>query len=156
MIKGNKGFSLIELVMVFVLLGILSFYAIPKFASKGQFEANLTLNQVLSTIKYIQKLAISSGCQIQVSYGSNTFSFNRRASCTSGVFSQPIYDPVSRTNTLAVSVPSSVSISSTNLPFYFDGFGRARSSASNNVTNPTITVGGVIIQIDGETGFSDV
>ena len=55
----QRGFTLIELVMVMVLLGVLSVYATPKVFSTKDFHARGFHDETLSLIRYAQKTAVA-------------------------------------------------------------------------------------------------
>lgn len=62
---GQTGFSLIELVVVIILLGIVSVVVIPG-VNISTFEERGFLQQSLATIRYGQKSAVASGCYVRV------------------------------------------------------------------------------------------
>ena len=55
----KSGFTLIELVIVIILLGILAATAIPKFIGKGDFEGQAYRDQLLQILKTVQQQAMS-------------------------------------------------------------------------------------------------
>jgi MSHA pilin protein MshC len=56
---GQRGFTLIELVMVMVLLGVLSVYAAPRVLNTTDFHARGFHEETLSLIRYAQKTAVA-------------------------------------------------------------------------------------------------
>ena len=54
-----RGFTLIELVMVLVLLGVLAVYAAPKVLNTGDFSARGFHDETLGMLRYAQKTAIA-------------------------------------------------------------------------------------------------
>lgn len=59
MLGCNKGFTLVELVTVIMLLGILSAVALPKMTGASEFQAVQVRDEVASALRYAQKTAIS-------------------------------------------------------------------------------------------------
>ena len=60
--KKNKqfaGFTLIEMVVVIVLVGILSVVVLPRFADQSIFDSRGFYDETLSTLRYAQKTAVA-------------------------------------------------------------------------------------------------
>ncbi|TAF71567.1 MAG: type II secretion system protein, partial [Curvibacter sp.] len=53
--SGQAGFTLVELVMVIVLLGILAVYAVPRMLNSGDFYARGFHDQSMAYLRYAQK-----------------------------------------------------------------------------------------------------
>jgi MSHA pilin protein MshC len=148
----ETGVTLVELVMVIVMLGILSATALPKFFEKNTFAERAFFSDTLSAIRFAQKLAIATGCNVQVSIASNSYSLNRQGDSSS------LSCPGGSTYTLAVPHPSSgassytgsesgITLTSSASSFVFDPVG----SASADVT---LTVNGTkTISVIAKTGF---
>ena len=50
----HKGFTLIELVLVILLLGILAAFAVPKWLGKGGFETQSLRDELLTRLRLVQ------------------------------------------------------------------------------------------------------
>jgi MSHA pilin protein MshC len=57
---NHSGFSLVELVMVLVVVGILSVSAMGLFATKSDFSASLAKDQLISSVHLAQQRALAS------------------------------------------------------------------------------------------------
>jgi len=148
----QSGFTLVELVMIIVILGILSATALPKFFEKNTFAERAFFTDTLSAIRFAQKIAVATGCNVQVSIASNSYSLNRQGDSSS------LSCPGGSTYALAVPRPSSgassytgsesgITLTSSASSFVFDPVG----SASADVT---LTVNGAkTISVIAKTGF---
>ena len=76
-----SGFTLVELVIVLVLLGIISVVALPKFFDAGSIREKGYCNEVVSALRYGQKLAMAEGCDIRVRTSEAGVELARRESC---------------------------------------------------------------------------
>lgn len=148
----QAGFTLIELVVVIVLLGILAAFAIPRFVDIDSFRVRAAYDEVAGAVRYAQKLAVVSGCQVQVVTTANSYALQQcdvAVGCTNGTTS--ICAPgnfVTLTGHPVTSNPD-VGVALTPGTFSFDAMGRSSSGT-------TITVGGTeIITVIAETGYVD-
>ncbi len=144
-----KGFSLVELLSVLILLGILSVVAVARididpFRSAG-------FNQELrAALRFAQKFAITSGCDVQVSVvaATDSYSLNLRgdavanaAACltATGAFAVPLPNPAG-SGAFSGTAPAGIDISN-DLSFFYDRQGRPSiAGGSINIDAQTITV----------------
>jgi MSHA pilin protein MshC len=149
--QSQQGFTLIELVMVIVLLGILSATALPKFFDISGFQQQAFFDDTLSAVRYAQKLAVATGCKVQVSVSANAYTLNspvNRSQCASSspVFSTAVRNPGTGDASFTKS-ESGIIITSSPAIFSFDALGRASADV-------VITVAGSkTIAVVSDTGF---
>ncbi|MFW5426915.1 MAG: Tfp pilus assembly protein FimT/FimU [Methylophagaceae bacterium] len=142
------GFTLIELILVIVLLGIVSAVALPRFMGTSGFDERVLFDDTLNAVRYAQKVAVATGCNIRFSISANSYSVLRDNSCDSGSFSSglTVHHPANGENSYTGS-QADVSLTATQTNTTFDALGRAG-------TDNTISVGTYRITIIAATGFS--
>jgi MSHA pilin protein MshC len=144
------GFTVIELVVVIVILGILSAYAVPRFFNTSPFAELGYANELAGVLRQAQKVAVASGCEASVSISITGYQVAQRAasgsSCaTSGAYSTPVVR--SDGTTLSGSPPSGANVNAT-AQYVFTSSGALTGSSST-----TSTVGTHRITVDPSTGF---
>lgn len=138
----QSGFTLTELIMVIVILGVLSVVAMPMWFSKSDFEARGYFDEVIQAARYAQKYAVVSNCDVLFSITGAGFSLAVQAS------------PYDHCNELTLNLPGKAGpyvapsgiTSSGSADITFEPSGKA--SATH-----TLTIGGHSMQIHAATGF---
>lgn len=69
--KHEKGFSLVELVVTLVIIGVIVSVAAPRLFTRAPFQASAVSQEVASALRYAQKTAIASRCRVQASINRN-------------------------------------------------------------------------------------
>lgn len=136
--NGQRGFTLVELITVMVIVGILAVAVLPRFFTVSDFEDRGSADQVKSLLRFAQKTAIAQRRNISV-----TISTAATPNCTTTLTGA----------TLTCQVKSTVATKTV----IFDALGRPVGAGGVPLAaNDTLTVGGTTIStiiVEAETGY---
>ncbi len=141
-VKRSSGFTLLELIVIIVLLGIMAAIALPRFFDVSDYRIRAAYDEVAGAVRYAQKLAVASGCEVQVQIYNNGYALQRHATdCTTGSFINVTDHPITHATFSGVTLTPVTS-------FVFDRAGRSSSAV-------TINVGNKSFNLIAETGYVD-
>lgn len=145
----QRGFTLIELVMVIVIAGILAVVVAPRMFDANIFKSRGFADQVQATLRYAQKAAIAQRRNVCVTLTASSITLmiatapGTASSCTA-----PLALPGGSSNSLA-SPATGITMTYTSAGFNFDGLG-------STLTPQAITVSGGApnsIVVEAQTGY---
>ena len=149
----QRGFTLVELITIMIILGILAAVAAPRFFDRGSFDSRGFYDQTISTLRYAQKAAIAQRRLVCVTFPSTTRIVLRTAAnftdvaCNTDLKNPSGSYPAGQT-TYTIDAPSGVALSGY-ADFNFSALGKP------NVGQPGISVSGyaTAIAVETETGY---
>lgn len=146
-----RGFTLIELVMVLVMLGVLAVFAAPRVFNRSDFEARGFHDQTLSTLRYAQKTAIAQRRAVCVAFTATSVTLTRASAEADSNCDTPL---TGSRGEAVLQAPNNVGFTATPATFRFDGLGQPLEGASTPAPR-TIQVGNTdrTITVEAVTGY---
>lgn len=156
MFKQN-GFSLIELIMTLILVGVLATYVVVKSPNKASVVQGAQAELFTHHIRHAQALAMQWGQALRFSVSANAYSVRCvTVTLQSPCNTTPVVDPATGTN-FAITLESGLSLSASGSTLDFDSLGRplVSGSVTQNDTVWQLSGGGVTtnITVRGVTGM---
>jgi len=126
----NSGFSLIELITVVILLGILGVVALGRFSGGDAFAARGFFDDTRNAVRFAQKFAISSGCDVRVITTASSYQLRQSSTCIADDFTDPVANPANRgKNYQNANIPTGYTLTAGNITF--DARGEREEGTSN-------------------------
>ncbi len=136
-----RGFTLVELIMVMVIVGILAVFVAPRFFDANVFKSRGFADQVQASLRYAQKIAIAQRGFVCVTFTATTVSLWTGTTCGT-----PLPSSTGSGNYVVTSPSSSITISPVPATLSFNGLGQPNAAT-------TVVAGGSTITVEAETGY---
>ena len=145
----NRGFTLLEIIVIMLIIGILSAYAVARFQGSEQFAPRGYFDELSAATRYAQRYAVSSGCVVQIDITINSYALTLQdAACGIGT---PVQSPTG--GNFSGTAPDGVTVTGGNTTHRFD----ARGDLVQGGGTVTVQGGGNShsFTITASTGFVD-
>jgi MSHA pilin protein MshC len=146
--RASAGFTLVEIAMTIVLVGILASVALPRLVDLGTFDARGFHDETLALLRYAQKSAVSHRRTVCVAFTSNSAVLTMASAAASSTCNTNLAGPQGETPA-TVTAKAGIVYAATPAGFSFNGLGKPSFSSTR-----TLQVTGlpVSIKVEAETG----
>ena len=138
----ESGFTIIELIMVIVILGVLAVFAAPRIFNSGDFNARGFHDETLSLLRYAQKAAVAQRRTVCVAFTATTVSLTMASSASTTDCSTPaspgLTGPRGETPAAIPSTARGVTFNGTPSGFSFNGLGQPLTAAGALLSTQTV------------------
>jgi MSHA pilin protein MshC len=154
---AQRGFTLIELIMVMVMLGVLSAVAGPKIFNASVFNVRGFHDQTLAYLRFAQKTAITQRRTVCVQFGTNSVTLSIAAAVASSNCATPgtLTVPMGTAGVLKASSGVLFNAALPPVDFNFDSLGQPITSAGTAQAKQQFQVSGSanFIYVETVTGY---
>ena len=152
--RSTAGFTLVELVIVIVIVGVLSVFAVPRFFGNNVFRERGYYEELTGAVRLSQKAAVATGCPVRFVLSATTYEARQQSAsggrCDTSSASWDVPLMLGDGESLDGSAPAGVTAApATTLVFLPSG-------ATNLGANLTVTVGSTSFVIHAGSGYVDV
>lgn len=150
-VHRHAGYTIIELVLVMLIIAILGVAAGPRFFNNTAFDERAYLDELASSLRYAQKIAVASGCLVRADIAAGGYSLTQQAPqaghCDPADASFPLPVLLSTGQTMSGTAPSGV-VTAPAVTIIFDALGR-----TNLAANQALSVGPRTLLIQADSGL---
>lgn len=149
--RRHRGYTIVEVLLVIVILGVLGTVAGPRFFDNDVFDERAYYDELVSALRYAHRTAIASGCPVRVDVGVSSYALAQQAvsagHCDAADASFPVPVRLPTGELMSGTAPTGITTAPTTTLVY-NALGQTSLGA-----NQVLAVGGRTLTIQAESGL---
>jgi len=142
--KYSDGFTMVELIVVILLVGIISVFMVPRFFASNVFAERRVVDEIITALRYTQQLAMNRGENHRLQINANNYAYQRSDQISGS------WVTIRNPDGSAINLyPTNVVLAATTVTFNQLG-----QPVPNTDPAQTINVGAQVITIEVDTGYA--
>jgi len=146
--KYNSGFTLIELIVILVLVGVLSAYILPRLSLRSTFDDRVFKDELINIAHFAQQLAMMRGrgytVRLVIDNSNSRYGIETRLGAGSySWFNHP------DGNSFPINYPSGISTSPGSITITYDALGNVVGSTTQTVAISGIASDNICLEASG-------
>ena len=149
--RPSKGYTIVEVLLVVVILAIIGTLAGPRFFDNAAFDERAYYDELVSALRYAQKIAVASGCPVRVSIAPTSYVLSQQSSvgghCNPADASFPVAVLLPTGESVSGTAPGAVTTSPA-ITIVYNALGQTNLPGSQS-----IAVGSRLLQVQADSGL---
>ena len=149
--RPSRGYTIVEVLLVVVILAIIGTLAGPRFFDNTSFDERAYYDELVSALRYAQKIAVASGCPVRVTIAPTSYALSQQSSlgghCNPGDAAFPVTVRLSTGEAVTGTAPDNVA-AAPGITIVYNALGQTNLGA-----NQSIAVGSRTLQVQADSGL---
>lgn len=141
---SEAGFTLVELTVTLVIVGVLAVVALPRFTGRSDYDQLAAADRMIAAVRFARSVAIAQNRTVYV-----IASASQLRACFDNACSAAVLDPANGSALTIDLTGTSITLTSSSASFSFDGLGRSSAAVTMSLSGSPVRS----FTVERETGY---